>query len=101
MTWQPTLNRIGAGPNGKGFTGARISRDRSRLLGRCASASPITSQSSRETLRKHHGKMVEMTRLLSSAAAWFRENDCFEQVYPVERIVLAPSLPRVDEISAS
>ena len=29
------------------------------------------------------------------------ENDRFERVYPVERIVLAPSLPGVDEISAS
>jgi hypothetical protein len=29
------------------------------------------------------------------------KNDYFERVYPVERIVLAPSLPRVDEISAS
>jgi hypothetical protein len=46
--------------------------------------------------------MVEMTRWLSSAAAArCRENDRFERVYPVERIVLAPSLPRVDEISAS
>ena len=46
--------------------------------------------------------MVEMTRLLSSAAAArCRENDRFERVYPVERIVLAPSLPGVDEISAS
>ena len=45
--------------------------------------------------------MVEMTRWRSSAAAaWCQENDCFERVYPVERIVLAPSLPRVDEISA-
>ena len=56
----------------------------------------------RGTLRKHHGKMVEMTGWLSSmVAAWCRENDRFERVYPVERIVLAPSLPRVDEISAS
>jgi hypothetical protein len=45
--------------------------------------------------------MVEMTRWRSSAAAWCRENDRFERVYPVERIVLAPSLPRVDEVSAS
>jgi hypothetical protein len=46
--------------------------------------------------------MVEMTGWLSSmVAAWCRENDRFERVYPVERIVLAPSLPRVDEISAS
>ena len=79
-----------------------MSWDRSRLSGRCAIASPITSQSSRGTLRKHHGKMVEMTRWRSSAgAAWCRENDRFERVYPVERIVLAPSLPRVDEVSAS
>ena len=79
-----------------------MSWDRSRPSGRCAIASPITSQSSRGTLRKHHGKMVEMTGWLSSmVAAWCRENDRFERVYPVERIVLAPSLPRVDEVSAS
>jgi hypothetical protein len=46
--------------------------------------------------------MVEMIRWRSSAAAaWCRENDRFERVYPVERIVLAPSLSRVDEVSAS
>ena len=44
--------------------------------------------------------MVEMTGWLSSVvAAWCRENDRFERVYPVERIVLAPSLPRVDVLS--
>jgi hypothetical protein len=46
--------------------------------------------------------MVEMTGWLSSVvAAWCQENDRFERVYPVERIVLAPGVPRVDEIPAS
>jgi hypothetical protein len=41
-------------------------------------------------LRKHHKKMVELTKWLSpAAAAWCRENDRFEQVYPAERILLA------------
>jgi hypothetical protein len=39
--------------------------------------------------------MVEMTGWLSSVvAAWCRENDRFERVYPVEHIVLAPGVPR-------
>jgi hypothetical protein len=41
-------------------------------------------------LRKHHKKMVELTRWLSpAAAAWCRKNDRFEQVYPTDRILLA------------
>jgi hypothetical protein len=41
-------------------------------------------------LRKHHKKMVELTRWLSpAAAAWCRENDRFEQVYPAERVLIA------------
>ena len=44
---------------------------------------------------------IKTAEILPAAAAWCRENDRFERVYPVERIVLAPSLPRVDEVSAS
>jgi hypothetical protein len=34
--------------------------------------------------------MVELTRWLSpAAAAWCRENDRFEQVYPAERVLIA------------
>jgi hypothetical protein len=41
-------------------------------------------------LRKHHKRMVELTRWLSpAAAAWCRENDRFEQVYPAERVLIA------------
>jgi hypothetical protein len=41
-------------------------------------------------LPKHHKKMIELTRWLSpAAAAWCRENDRFERVYPGERILLA------------
>jgi hypothetical protein len=37
-----------------------------------------------------HKKMVELTTWLSpAAAAWCRENDRFEHVYPGERILLA------------
>ena len=102
MTWQPTLNRIGAGPNGKGFQAQGFLGTALAYQDAAQAHRPSRANHHVSTLRKHHGKMVELTRLLSSAAAaWFRENDCFEQVYPVERIVLAPSLPRVDEISAS
>jgi hypothetical protein len=41
-------------------------------------------------LRRRHKKMAELTRWLSpAAAAWSRENDRFERVYPAERISLA------------
>jgi hypothetical protein len=84
--WRATLHRIAAKPDG-----ARLSRkDFSGPLtpirtirNRVAHHEPIITWD----LRKHHRKMVELIRWLSpAAAAWCRENDRFEQVYPAERI---------------
>jgi hypothetical protein len=41
-------------------------------------------------LRKHHRSLREMTRWLSPAAfAWSAALDRFEQIYPVESVILA------------
>jgi hypothetical protein len=87
--WRATLRGIAAKPDGaslrrKDFSGPltpiRILRNR------IAHHEPIIMWD----LRKHHKKMAELTKWLSpAAAAWCRENDRFERVYPAERILLA------------
>jgi hypothetical protein len=87
--WRASLHRIAAKPDGtrlkrKDFSGplTPIRTIRNRI----AHHEPILAWD----LQKHHKKMVELTRWLSpAAAAWCRENDRFEQVYPAERILLA------------
>jgi hypothetical protein len=87
--WPSNLHRIAAKPDGTGlrrkdFSGplTPIRTIRSRI----AHHEPIIMWD----LHKHHRKVVELTRWLSpAAAAWCRENDRFEQVYPPERISLA------------
>ena len=87
--WRTALHRIAAKPDGarlrrKDFPGPLTSI---RIIrNRIAHHEPIVAWD----LPGIHRKMVELTRWLSPvAAAWCRENDRFEQVYPAERISLA------------
>jgi Abi-like protein len=87
--WRTTLHRIAAKPDGTGLRRKDFSGPLTpirTIRNRIAHHEPIIMWD----LRKHHKKMVELTRWLSPAAgAWCRENDRFEQVYPAERISLA------------
>ena len=87
--WRATLHRIAAKPDGTGLRRKDFSGPLTpirTIRNRIAHHEPIIMWD----LRKHHKKMVELTRWLSpAAAAWRRENDRFEQVYPDERISLA------------
>ncbi|WP_295844958.1 hypothetical protein [Tardiphaga sp.] len=94
--WKTTLHRVARKPNGKGvlrkdfagpLTPIRILRNR------IAHHEPIIAWN----LAKHHGKMVELTEWLSpAAAAWCRQHDRFDQVYPKDRISLAV-IPKAEE----
>jgi hypothetical protein len=87
--WRTTLHRIAAKPDGKrlkrkDFSGP-LTPIRS-IRNRIAHHEPIITWD----LPGIHKRMVELTRWLSpAAAAWCRENDRFERVYPGERILLA------------
>jgi hypothetical protein len=87
--WRATLHRIAAKPDGKrlrrkDFSGP-LTPIRS-IRNRIAHHEPIITWD----LPGIHKRMVELTRWLSpAAAAWCRENDRFDQVYPPERILLA------------
>jgi hypothetical protein len=87
--WRTTLHRIAAKPDGKrlrrkDFSGP-LTPIRS-IRNRIAHHEPIITWD----LLGIHNRMVELTRWLSpAAAAWCRENDRFDQVYPAERILLA------------
>jgi Abi-like protein len=87
--WRTTLHRIAAKPDGKrlrrkDFSGP-LTPIRS-IRNRIAHHEPIITWD----LPGIHKRMVELTRWLSpAAAAWCRENDRFDQVYPAERILLA------------
>jgi hypothetical protein len=87
--WRATLRRIAAKPDGTGLRRKDFSGPLTpirTIRNRIAHHEAIIMWD----LRKHHKKMVELTRWLSpAAAAWCRENDRFEQVYPAERISLA------------
>ena len=87
--WRKALHRIAAKPDGtrlrrKDFSGPLTSIR--TIRNRIAHHEPIIAWD----LPEIHKKMVELTRWLSpAAAAWCRENDRFEHVYPAERILLA------------
>jgi hypothetical protein len=87
--WRTTLHRIAAKPDGKrlrrkDFSGP-LTPIRS-IRNRIAHHEPIITWD----LPGIHKRMVELTRWLSpAAAAWCRENDRFDQIYPAERILLA------------
>ena len=87
--WRATLRRIAAKSDGTGLRRKDFSGPLTpirTIRNRIAHHEPIIMWD----LRKHHRKMVELTKWLSpAAAAWCRENDRFEQVYPAERISLA------------
>jgi hypothetical protein len=95
--WRTTLHRIAAKPDGKrlrrkDFSGP-LTPIRS-IRNRIAHHEPIITWD----LPGIHKRMVELTRWLSpAAAAWCRENDRFDQVYPAERILLT----RIPEDAAS
>ncbi len=87
--WRTTLHRIAAKPDGKrlkrkDFSGP-LTPIRS-IRNRIAHHEPIIMWD----LPGIHRRMVELTKWLSpAAAAWCRQNDRFERVYPGERILLA------------
>jgi Abi-like protein len=87
--WRKALHRIAAKPDGtrlrrKDFSGPLTSIR--TIRNRIAHHEPIIAWD----LPEIHKKMVELTRWLSpAAAAWCRENDRFDHVYPGERILLA------------
>jgi hypothetical protein len=87
--WRTTLHRIAARQDGKrlrrkDFSGP-LTPIRS-IRNRNGHHEPIITWD----LPGIHKRMVELTRWLSpAAAAWCRENDRFDQVYPAERILLA------------
>ena len=87
--WRRTLRRIAVKPDGTGLRRKDFSGPLTpirTIRNRIAHHEPIIMWD----LRKHHKKMVELTKWLSpAAAAWCRENDRFEQVYPADRISLA------------
>jgi hypothetical protein len=89
--WRSTLHEIASRPDGKSLTRKDFSGPLTpiRILrNRIAHHEPILSWN----LRKHHDRMIELTGWLSpAAAAWCREHDRFDKVYPTERIKLAPS----------
>lgn len=87
--WRATLRRIASKPDGTGLRRKDFSGPLTpirTIRNRIAHHEPIIMWD----LRKHHKKMVELTRWLSpAAAAWCKENDRFDEVYPAERISLA------------
>ena len=87
--WRATLRRIAAKPDGTGLRRKDFSGPLTpirTIRNRIAHHEPIIMWD----LRKHHRKVVELTRWLSpAAAAWCRENGRFEQVYPDDRVSLA------------
>lgn len=87
--WRASLHRIAAKPDGTGLRRKDFSGPLTpirTIRNRIAHHEPIIMWD----LRKHHKKMIELTRWLSPAAAtWCRENDRFEEVYPAGRISLA------------
>lgn len=98
--WKTSLYKMAKKPNGKGIarkdfaaplTPIRILRNR------IAHHEPVIAWD----LAKHHAKIVELTAWASpSAAAWCKEHDRFEKVYPAERIILAAGSLSADERAA-
>jgi hypothetical protein len=86
--WRSTLHRIGKKSDGtppgrKDF--ARPLTQIRQLRKRVAHHEPILYW----TLRKHHDRMLTLTEWLApAAAAWCRQLDRFDEVYPAEGIVL-------------
>jgi hypothetical protein len=87
--WRRTLHRIGNRPNGRRLERKHFAGPLTpirKLRNRVAHHEPIIHWS----LRKHHDRMLELTQWLSpAAAAWSRQLDRFDEVYPTEGIVLA------------
>ena len=87
--WRAILHRIAAKPDGTGLRRKDFSGPLTpirTIRNRIAHHEPIIMWD----LRKHHKRMVELTRWLSpAAAAWCSQNDRFEQVYQANRISLA------------
>jgi hypothetical protein len=87
--WRTTLHRIAAKPDGKRLRRKDFSGPLTpirTIRNRIAHHEPIITWD----LPGIHKRMVELTRWLSpAAAAWCRENDRFDEVYPAERILLA------------
>lgn len=90
--WQKVLHRIVAPSAPKGLKRKSFSTPLTpiRLLrNRVAHHEPILEWN----LGRHHAKMLELTEWLSPAAAeWCRANDRFDEIYPAERIELAPDV---------
>lgn len=88
--WQTTLRKIGKKPDGKGLRRKDFSGPLTpirTLRNRIAHHEPIIAWD----LAKHHGKIIELTEWASpAAAAWCRQHDRFDQVYPEQRIELKP-----------
>lgn len=86
--WQQTLHRIARRADGKGLRRKDFSGPLSQvrtIRNRIAHHEPIIAWD----LRKHYGNIAAMTEWLSpAAAAWCRAHCRFEEVYPLERIVL-------------
>jgi hypothetical protein len=95
--WRTTLHRIAAKPDGKRLRRKDFSGPLTpirTIRNRIAHHEPIITWD----LPEIHKRMVELTRWLSpAAAAWCRENDRFERVYPGERILLA-NIPEDAEV---
>jgi hypothetical protein len=95
--WRTTLHRIAAKPDGKRLRRKDFSGPLTpirTIRNRIAHHEPIITWD----LPGIHKRMVELTRWLSpAAAAWCRENDRFERVYPGERILLA-TIPEDAEV---
>jgi hypothetical protein len=87
--WRTTLHRIAARPDGKRLRRKDFSGPLTpirTIRNRIAHHEPIITWD----LPGIHKRMVELTRWLSpAAAAWCRENDRFDKVYPAERILFA------------
>ena len=94
--WQSGLNKIAKREDGKGLIRKQLSGPLApirTLRNRIAHHEPIIMWD----LAKHHANILQLTEWLSPAASkWCRENSRFDQVYPAERIVLAP-IPKESE----
>jgi hypothetical protein len=91
--WQSTLHRIGKRPQGKGLVRKDFARPLARvrrLRNRVAHHEPIIMFTD---LRARHDRIVEMVEWLApAAAAWCRQLDRFDEVYPAQGIVLAETV---------
>lgn len=94
--WRSSLHRIAKKPNGKGLSrkdfAAPLTPTRI-LRNRIAHHEPIIAWN----LARHHASILELTEWASPvAAAWCKEHDRFEKIYPAERIVLATGDTAID-----